>query len=242
MVSAKQCIVMVMAAGALLLAGCASDTAMEIQQRVTSWEALAKKPADATYIVDPPDTIRIEFLNDASLTRVEPLRQDGMVTLPYLEDVNVGGLTTIQIREKLENLYSKYYKEPRILVSVAAFNSKHIYVYGEVSGVQGIVPYTGAMTVSDAIGRAGGVTQRAAWWRVRVIRGDPDHPEVSEVNLRSIILEGDLRQEVSLAENDVVRVPPTWIAWIGYEIDNLLFPFRGILGAATSYETLRNLR
>ena len=53
------------------------------------------------------------------------------MTLPYLEDVKVDGLTTIEIREKLENLYSKYYKEPKILVSGLGFNSKHIYVYGE---------------------------------------------------------------------------------------------------------------
>ena len=141
------------------------------------------------------------------------------------------GLTTIQIREKLEDLYSKYYKEPKILVTVTGYNSKHIFIYGE-SGRQGWVPYRGHQTFSDVIGEVGGVTERAAYWRCKVIRGDPDNPEITSVNFRKIMLEGDLRQDVSLAEGDVIRVPPTWLAWIGYQIGDLLFPFRSILSAA----------
>ncbi len=165
---------------------------MEISQRVVSWDALKKKPPDATYIVDPPDEIKIEFMSPVpppEEPRMEVLRQDGVVTLPYLEDVQVGGLTTIQIREKLEDLYSKYYKEPKILVTVTGYNSKHIFVYGE-SGRQGWVPYRGHQTFSDVIGEVGGVTERAAYWRCKVIRGDPDNPEITSVNFRKIMLEG----------------------------------------------------
>jgi protein involved in polysaccharide export with SLBB domain len=216
-----------------LLSGCSGKEATEITQRVMSWDALKKKPPDATYIVNPPDVIRIEFMSplpppEPPLTQA--LRQDGIVTLPYLEDVKVDGLTTIQIREKLENLYSKYYKEPKLLVTVVGFNSKHIYVYGE-AGRQGSIPYHGHETFSDVMGEVGGVTTRAAYWRCKVIRGDPDQPETTMVNFRKIMLEGDLRQDVSIAENDVIRVPPTWLAWIGYQIDEVTFPFRSILGA-----------
>jgi polysaccharide export outer membrane protein len=214
---------------------------MEISQRVVSWDALKKKPPDATYIVEPPDTIRIEFMSPVpppEEPRTETLRQDGVVTLPYLEDVMVSGLTTIQIREKLEDLYSKYYKEPKILVSVVGYNSKHIYVYGE-AGRQGSVPYTGHQTFSDVMGEVGGVTERAAYWRCKVIRGDPDRPEITTVNFRKIMLEGDLREDVSLAEGDVIRVPPTWLAWIGYQIEDLLFPFTSVLSATTTIGQVR---
>lgn len=214
----------------VLAAGCSQKEVLSVQPRVTSWEALGKLPPDATYIVDPPDVISITSPYDDTLNQVATLRQDGTVTLPYLEDVHVAGLTTLQIREKLESLYGKYYQEPRLLVSVIGYNSKHIYVYGEV-GRQGAIPYTGFMTVSDVIGKVGGITNRAAWTRVRVIRGDPQNPEISKVNFKKIMLEGDLREEVSLAENDIVRVPPTILAWVGYRIDALLFPFRGILSA-----------
>jgi polysaccharide export outer membrane protein len=224
-----------------LLTGCSGKEAMEISQRVVSWDALRKKPPDATYIVEPPDEIKIEFMSPVpppEEPRMEQLRQDGIVTLPYLEDVQVAGLTTIQIREKLEDLYSKYYKEPKVLVTVTGYNSKHVFIYGE-SGRQGWVPYRGHETFSELIGEVGGVTQRAAYWRCKVIRGDPDNPEITSVNFRKIMLEGDLREDVSLAEGDVIRVPPTWLAWIGYQIGDLLFPFQNILNTASTVGATR---
>jgi protein involved in polysaccharide export with SLBB domain len=227
-----------------LLSGCSSSKeATEISQRVVSWDALKKKVPDATYVVDPPDAIRIEFMSP--LPPPEPpvtatLRQDGVVTLPYLEDVNVADMTTIQIREKLENLYSKYYKEPKILVTVVGFNSKHIYVYGEV-GRQGSIAYHGHETFSDVMGEVGGVNTRAAYWRCKVIRGDPDNPEYTMVNFRKIMLEGDRRQDVSIAENDVIRVPPTAIAWFGDRVAELLSPFSSALNVAGTVGAVRSV-
>jgi protein involved in polysaccharide export with SLBB domain len=227
-----------------LLSGCGSGKeAMEISQRVVSWDALKKKPPDAMYIVEPPDEIRIEFMSPVpppEEARRQVLRQDGVVTLPYLEDVQVSGLTTIQIREKLEDLYSKYYKEPKILVTVTGYNSKHIFVYGEANR-QGWVPYRGHQTFSDVIGEVGGVTERAAYWRCRVVRGDPDNPEITFVNFRNIMLYGDLREDVSLAEGDIIRVPPTWLAWLGYQVGDLLFPFQNILNTAGTVGAARSI-
>ncbi|MFW6119021.1 MAG: polysaccharide biosynthesis/export family protein [Planctomycetota bacterium] len=219
--------------------GCARQKYVrELNKRLTSLEAVSKLPPNATYTVDPPDIIRIEFLNQPELTREVELRSDGMVTLPYLEDVEVGGMTTVEIREKLEDLYAAYYKEPRILVSVASFRSKHLYVYGEV-GSEGTQSYTGYQHISDVIGQAGGVTRRAAPGRVKVIRGDPEDPEVYKVDLDALLFEGDRLQDVSLAENDVVYVPPNRLAWVGYQMDNLLFPFRGVLSVLS---TVRNVQ
>jgi len=213
----------------LFAVGCASERAMNINERLTSLAEVSKKPPNALYVVDPPDSIRVEFVNEPQLTRNVQLRSDGRVTLPHVRDVEVAGLTTEEIRRKLEKEYAKFYKEPELLVSVSAYRSKHIYVYGEV-GRQGVQPYTGSQFVSDAIGTAGGITRRSAPGRVRVIRGDPDDPEIYRVDLDRLILEGDTLQDVSLAENDVVYVPPNALAWLGYQVDALLWPFRGVLG------------
>lgn len=229
----------VLLAVSVLAFGCASGRVTDINRRLTSLEAVAKKPPDAAYVVDPPDTIRVEFMNETGLTRDVQVRSDGCVTLPHVQDVEVVGLTALEIRDRLEELYAKYYKEPQILVSVTQFRSKHIYVYGEVRR-EGTIPYTGSQTVADAIGTAGGITRRAARGRVKVIRGDPVAPEIFKVDLDDLILEGDVRQDVSLAENDVVYVPPNVLAWLGYQIDNVLFPFRGLLSAAATAETISN--
>ena len=220
--------------------GCASKRSLDISRRLTSLDMVAKKPPDALYVVDPPDVIQIEWLSQAGMTRSVTLRSDGRVTLPLLGDVLVAQMTTEQIQGLLIELYSKYYREPRLFVSVVGYNSKHIYVYGEVGG-QGDVPYRGYTTVADVIGQVGGVTRRAATGRVRVIRGDPDEPEIFKVDLDALIYDGDALQNVSLAENDVVYVPPTVLAWVGYQIDQLLFPFRSILGAIFTVETATNV-
>jgi len=208
--------------------GCASEEV--INSRLLAYDLSGKKEPNATYVVDPPDGLSIEFLAETGMNRQVTLRSDGCVTLPLLEDVKVSGLTTIQIREKLEDLYSTYFKEPNILVTVAGYNSKHIYMYGEV-GRQGSMGYTGSQTVADAIGSAGGVSRRAWKSRVKVIRGDPEDPEIYRVDLNKLIFEGDLSQNLLLAEDDVIRVPPTPLAWVGYQIESLLFPFRSVLSA-----------
>jgi len=221
----------------MLMAGCATKPITDINKRIMSLEMVSKKPPDATYIVDPPDSIQVEFVNQPELTTVQRIRQDGTVMLPHLGETKVAGMTPDQIEDKLEKLYVKYYETPQFIVTVTAYLSKHYSIYGEVRG-QGQQPYTGYQTVSDAIGAAGGVTSRAATKRVRVIRGDPYDPEVYKIDLRALLYEGDTRQDVSLAENDVIYVPPTVLAWVGYRIDELLFPFRSILGIFSTAEAV----
>jgi len=219
--------VLVLAAFSMVI-GCASEDV--VNHRLVVLQSFAKKVPNATYVVDPPDGLRIEFLAEPTMNRSVVVRSDGCVTLAFLEDVHVAGLTTLEIREKLEKLYVKYFTEPKILVTVTSYRSKHLYLYGEV-GRQGSIPYTGTQTVADAIGSVGGVTRRAWNSRVKVIRGDPDDPDIYRVDLNKLIFDGDLRQNVLLAEDDVIRVPPHPFAWVGYQIDNLLFPFRSVLSA-----------
>jgi len=230
----------VVAVGMLVLTlagGCASERVLQINKRLTSLEAVTKSPPDASYVVDPPDSIEVEIFNEPELTRIVQVRQDGKVTLAHVGEVKVAGLTPLEIQQELEEAYGRFYKEPDILVSVAAYRSKHIYVYGEVRS-EGTQPYTGYQKVSDAIGHAGGITWRAACSRVRVIRGDPREPEVYWVDLDELVFKGNSRQDVSLAEDDVVYVPPNVLAWIGYQMDNLLFPFRGVLGVLSTAESI----
>ena len=155
--SLRNMVLLVAAMGTLALAvGCAPNV-RDMSRRLTSIDMVTKKSPDATYVVDPPDAIKVEFLNEPSnMTRTLALRTDGCVTLPYLEDVKVGGLTPIQIREKLEKLYARYYREPRILVTVTNYASKHVYLYGEV-GHRGSLPYKGSMTVMGRHGSGGRV-------------------------------------------------------------------------------------
>jgi polysaccharide export outer membrane protein len=221
---------LVVAAVLFAVSGCARP---ELHGRLTSLDIVQKHEPDEPYTVDPPDRIQVAFLHQPELTRQVTIRSDGCVTLPLLDDVQVAGLTAAEVREKVEQEYRRYFLEPEIMVTVTGFRSKHIYLYGEV-GRQGKLPYTGHQTVADALGAAGGVTRRAATGRVRVIRGDPEDPEIFRVDLDDLLYKGDTRQDVSLAENDIVYVPPTWLAWVGYQIESLLFPTRGVTQLAVA--------
>lgn len=225
------CLILLCVAIVGICAGCASqETVKDINQRLTSLDMARKKPPDATYVVDPPDGITVEVVNQPEETTTQQVRQDGVVTLPHIGEVEVAGMTTKEIKEKLEEEYEKYYKEPDVVVTVSSYQSKHIFIYGEVRG-EGQQPYTGYQTVADVIGAAGGVSRFAKTSSVKVIRGDPDNPEVYEIDLDELLYEGNTLQNVSLAENDVVYVPPTILARIGYAIDSVLFPFRSLFSA-----------
>ncbi len=230
------CLLLALAA-ATVLTGCASSDVKDLNARLTSLEMVSKKPPDATYVVDPPDSIYIEFGNEPGLNVTERLRQDGVVMLPHVGEVKLAGMTTKQIQQKLEDIYAEYYKEPQFTVKVAEYRSKHLYVYGEVRS-EGTQAYTGYQTLSDVIGAAGGLTQRAWARKTKVVRGDPEHPDVFRADLRALIRGGDTTQDVSLAENDVVYVPPTPLAWIGYRINEVLFPFRSAFSAVGMYRTV----
>lgn len=230
--------------GVILTSGCSEiPNIADMGRRLTSIDMVTKKSPDAEYIVDPPDVIRIEFLKPdvPEGTRTVTLRSDGCITLPHLpKDVKVAGQTSLQIRDQLEKLYSRFYRDPRILVTVTDYRSKHLYVYGEV-GRQGSIPYTGAQTVMDVMGEVGGYNRRAAPSRVRVIRRDPEHPEIYRVDLKKLLYEGDISQDVSLAEDDVIYVPPWWGAQLGYWIDDVLFPFSPIFSAASTVDRAHRL-
>ncbi len=210
-----------------------------MRERILDLRATERHSPNADYVVDPPDELRIEFLADEDryLNRDVTVRQDGCITLLLLDDVQVDGMTPMSIADKLEERYSEFIKEPRILVTVTAYRSKRIFVTGEV-GRQGSIPYTGQQTVADALGEVGGLTRRAWLAHAKVIRGDVDDPEIYAIDLNELLFAGDMKQNIMLAEDDHLRVPPNPFAWAGYQLDNLLYPFRSILSTFSTGEGL----
>ncbi len=234
-------IVVVTATAAMVLVGCVSSAEVQdLNKRILSEKRIVRKEPNRTYVLDPPDSFQIESTAHPELSRTVVIRQDGHVTLPLLGDVHVQGLTTTGVKEKLENLYEQYYKDNDLLITVIGFSSKKVFVYGEVGRV-GSLPYTGEQSVMDVLGAVGGVTQRAAPRRAIVLRSSGEEVERFEVDIVRLIVYGDIKQNVYLAEDDVLYVPPNVFAWIGYQIDNILFPFRSILSGAATYDVARDI-
>jgi polysaccharide export outer membrane protein len=193
----------------------------------------APKPPGAKelYTVYPPDVLRIDISPDAAMSTAVTVRPDGRISLPIVGDVEVEGLTPAEIDQKLTEAFTPFIRPSvDVTVTVTGFNSKRYYVIGEVAR-QGDFPLTGEISAWEAVAIAGGYTRRAAPKSARVVRGDPDEPQMYPVDLLRVALKGEIARDVILHESDVVYVPPGVSAKIGYFIDNLLFPISSILGA-----------
>ncbi len=195
---------------------------------------------EETYHLEAPDEISIAVLPQAELDRVVTIRPDGKISLPLIGDVFVEGSTPTELADKLTEEFSKYVKNPSVSVIVTGFNSKRIFVIGEVFR-QGSFPYTGEMTAFEAVEEAGSFTRRAAMGRVILVRGNLENPQVIDVNLKAVIKKGLKQKDLYLQPNDIVYVPPNGFAAAGYAIEQVLFPFSPILGVGRDIGYARDL-
>jgi len=195
---------------------------------------------ELTYRLQAPDEIEISVLPQEELNRRVIIRPDGKISLPLIGDVEAEGLTPMQLSDRLTEEFSKYVKNPSVAVIVTGFFSKRIYVIGEVFR-QGPVPYTGDMTVFEAVEEAGSFTRRASLGRVILVRGDLKNPQVNDVNLSEVIKKGRIEHDLFLQPGDIVFVPPNGFAKTGYAIEQVLFPFTPLLGLGRDIGYAREL-
>jgi len=127
-------------------------------------------PKEGVYIIGPADRLRIDVWQNDKLTLAEvPVRPDGKITVPLVDDVMAAGLTTDELKASIAEKLSEYVQNPTVTVVVLAPNSKRAYVLGEVRAA-GPISLAADMSVLDAITAAGGFTPFAKKGSVRVLR------------------------------------------------------------------------
>jgi protein involved in polysaccharide export with SLBB domain len=152
---------------------------------------------------------------------------DGTVLLPEIGTVQVAGRTRSEIEALLMEKYSPYYELIDIKVKITTAGKKY-FIFGEV-GTEGAKPFTGDLTIFEAVTTANPKRDSANLGRVRLIRADPKDPQVLVVNLSEIIDTGDSTFNVLVHERDIIFVPPTLLAQFGYFLEALLFPVKIVL-------------
>jgi polysaccharide export outer membrane protein len=151
-----------------------------------------------------------------------------MITVELVGDVPAAGRTPEEIARDLETRIARFKRGARATVSVVAANSTAVTVLGEVRRPSRF-PMLQDMRVVGAIGQAAGVTSFASKGRIRVLRFREGITTVHRVDLGAI-QRGDLSTNIMLARGDVVYVPPTMWARVGYAVQAVLFPFQPVLG------------
>jgi len=194
------------AAAVLLAAGMAWAQDPPAKPAATTAPDKAVEAAAAPdYVIGPEDVLHIAVWKEADLTATLPVRPDGKISLPLLDDVQAAGLTPIQLSESLTEKLKKFVADPRVTVVVTAINSKRIYLVGEIAR-SGAMPMLPHMTVLQALSSAG-LSQFANTKRIYVLRSTNGKEEKLPVNYQKLVKGQAMEQNYVLVPGDTIVVP-----------------------------------
>jgi len=166
--------------------------------------AASTSQAGPEYVIGPDDTLHIAVWREADLTASLPVRPDGKISLPLLDDVQAAGLTPKQLSDSITEKLKKYVADPRVTVVVTAINSKRIFINGEVLH-PGPMPMLPSMTVMQALSSAG-LNQFAKIKGIYVLRTENGKQQKMPVNYKKL-LKGEIEQNYLLQPGDTIVVP-----------------------------------
>jgi polysaccharide export outer membrane protein len=177
---------------------------------VPSGAAASPIAAAAAYVIGPGDTLQIFVWRNPELSATVPVRPDGKISTPLVEDMVAVGKTPSQLARDVEKVLAEYVKSPQVNVIVtqplSAFSQ--VKVIGQVVKPQSL-PYHEGMTVLDALLTVGGLGPYAAGNRAKVVRTEGGRQIQIDINLGKIIDKGDMTQNLKLQPGDVIVVPET---------------------------------
>src|SRR6266699_67156 len=195
--------------GTMLAAGnLFAQEAAKSENKTAQAPAPAPAPAgvDASYKIGPQDVLRIDVWKEPEISRSVPVRPDGKVSLPLLNDVQAAGLTAMELANVIADGRKKFINNPQVTVSVSEINSRRVYVTGEVTR-PGAFPLLPNMTVLQALTSAGGFTQFARLKNIYVLRVEDGKQVKHPFNYTEVVNGKNAAQNILLEPGDVIVVP-----------------------------------
>jgi len=189
----------------LLGSSCATKDLRIQEFRVAAGTPDPAKPPEEFYVIGAGDGLSINVWKEPTLSGSVRVRPDGFVTLPLINEVQVVGLTTGQLRKTLEEKYKEYTTDPFVTIRVEGIASSEVFLLGQV-GRPGAFPLTGNESILQLLTRAGGLSLFADRSNIRVVRRDGDRVTEYVIDYDAII-KGDLKQDVLLRPGDRIIVP-----------------------------------
>ena len=188
-----------------LIIGCTSGAPLELPP--TPSQASAKAIGN-DYIIGPGDVLEVFVWRNPELTVSVPVRPDGKISTPLVENMVAIGKTPQQLARDMEVVIAEYVRSPKvnIIVTTAASAFSLVKVVGQVAHPQAL-PYREGMTVLDAILAVGGLGQFASGNRPRIVRVERGQQTTIHVKLADLVNSGDVRENMPLKPGDVLVVP-----------------------------------
>jgi polysaccharide biosynthesis/export protein len=188
-----------------VLGGCSTKELRVQEYRLASDTNDPAKPPEEFYLIGAGDTLTIGVWKEPTLGGTVKVRPDGFITLPLLNEVQVAGLTTEQLRKQLEEKYKEYTTDPFITIRVEGIASSEVFLVGQVNK-PGAYPLAGNDTVLQLLTRAGGLGIFADRSNVKVVRREGEKVTEYIVDYDAIV-KGDVKQDILLRPGDRIIVP-----------------------------------
>lgn len=161
------------------------------------------------YVIGPGDTLQVYVWDNPELTVTIPVRPDGLITIPLVEDVQAVGRTPTVLARDIETQLAEYVRTPQVNVIVTDFRGTYgeqIRVVGQAVSPQSL-SFQSGMTVLDVMIEVGGLTEFAAGNRAKIIRWEDGQQRDIRVRLQDLINNGDIEQNVPMVPGDVLIIP-----------------------------------
>ena len=190
-----------------MLGGCASKSPYPELPTATGDARYSTK-----YKIAPGDSVEIFVWRNPDVSTSVPIRPDGFLTAPLLEDIPAAGKTPTELARDLEKELSIYLRDPLVTVIVngfvGAFNEQ-IRVVGEASDPRALL-YNDSMTVLDVMIQVGGLTDFADGNKTTIIRMENGQQKQFNVRLEDLIKDGDITANVDMRPGDIMIIPEAW--------------------------------
>lgn len=188
---------------AALLAACSTPAPMPHE--------LAQAPAH-DYLIGPGDSVNIIVWRNPEVSMSVPVRPDGKITTPLVEDLQASGKTPTDLARDIEKALAKFIQQPVVTVVVTGFvgtYSEQIRVIGQAARPQAL-PYRRDMSLMDVLIAVGGVTEFAAGNKASIVRKVDGKLEKLPVRLNDLIKDGDISANVAMRPGDVLVIPESF--------------------------------
>ncbi len=173
----------------------------------TAKSEVASAPEMPTeYKIGPQDVLRIDVWKEPEISRTIPVRPDGKISLPLLNDVQAAGMTAMQLAGSIREGLTKFLTAPQVTVTVSEINSRRVYVTGEVAH-SGAMPLLPGMTVLQALSSSGGFTQFAKIKNIYILRTEDGKQVKHPFNYKEVIAGKKPEDNITVQPGDVIVVP-----------------------------------
>lgn len=183
----------------------------------TSYEALPPATPKVEgpgpeYIVGPLDNLNIFVWRNPDVSISVPVRPDGRISTPLIEDLAAAGKTPTQLARDVEAELAKFIQDPIVTVIVTGFNgpfARQVRVVGQATRPQAI-PYRDNMTLLDVMVAVGGITEFAAGNRASIVRTVDTEQKQYRVRVSDLVKDGDVTANVQMLPGDILIIPESW--------------------------------